>query len=116
MLNILAQVLNTDPETIPTSTPTPDIGAAFVKMLLTFGALIALLFFTYWMVRKLIQFRLQKGVGIPSIQVLEKKMISAKTMLYLVQVDDKKILLAESHLEIKRLESLTAEPPSTEAS
>ncbi len=116
MFNILAQAINTDLENA-TSTPTPDIGAAFVKMLLTFGALIALLFFTYWMIRKLIQLRLQRGVGIPSIQVLEKKMISTKTMLYLVQVENKKILLAESHLEIKRLENFSAEvSPEKESS
>ena len=31
-------------------------------------------------------------------------MISPKTVLYLIEVDHKRILVAESHLEIKRLE------------
>jgi flagellar biogenesis protein FliO len=93
--------------------PPGDIGAAFVKMLLTFVALIALLFGTYWFIRRLIRNRLQKGVGDASIQILEKRMISPKTMLYLVEVENKKILLAESHLEIKRLEGFSSlESPS----
>lgn len=85
--------------------PASDLGATFAKMMLTFGLLIFLLFGTYWVIKRLIRVRLQSGVGAPSIQVIEKKMISPKTMLYLVEVDNKKILIAESQLEIKRIES-----------
>lgn len=85
--------------TLPT-----DVGMALIKMLLTVIALIALLCATYWFLKRLVRLRLSKGVGKQSIEILEKKMISAKTMLYLVQVENKKILLAESHLEIKGLE------------
>ncbi len=81
-----------------------DLSAAFAKMLITLIVLVVLLFASYWFLRRLIQNRLQKGVGHSSIQILEKRMISPKTMLYLIEVDQKKILLAESHLEIKRLE------------
>lgn len=122
-ITLFAQALdsleNTDPSTlfaqvdpaeaIPPST-SADMGATFAKMLLTFAVLILLLFGTYWFIRRLIRFRLQKGVGAHSIQVLEKKMISTKTMLYLVEVENKKVLLAESHLEIKRIESFPNAP------
>lgn len=84
--------------------PSGDFGAAFAKMFITLIALVALLVLTYFFLRKIIQRRLQKGVGNHAIQLVEKRMISAKTMLYLVEVEGKKILLAESHLEIKRLE------------
>jgi flagellar biogenesis protein FliO len=85
-----------------------DVGSALVKMLLTLTALILLLFASYWFLRRLIQNRLKKGVGAQSIEILEKRMISAKTMLYLIQVENKKILMAESHLEIKALETFPA--------
>lgn len=91
-------------EAIP-ATPTPDLGIAFIKMLMTFAALILLLLGTYWMIRRFIQHRMQKGVGQQAIHILEKKMLSPKTILYLVEVENKKILIAESHLEIKRIES-----------
>ncbi|MBU6383802.1 MAG: flagellar biosynthetic protein FliO [Verrucomicrobia bacterium] len=80
-----------------------DLGAAFAKMLITLVVLVILLFVTYWFLRQFIQKRMQKTSGNSSIQVLEKRMLSPKTMLYLVEVDQKKVLIAESHLEIKRL-------------
>jgi|GEM_PF-1111379 len=94
--------------------PTTDVGMALIKMLLTLAALVILLYVTYWFIKRLIQNRLQKGVGQQTIQILEKRMISPKTMLYLVQVENKKILMAESHLEIKALETLPADLASTE--
>lgn len=94
--NVMAESIN--------QMPTGDLGAAFAKMLITLLALVLLLFISYWFLRKIIQNRLQKGVGNAAIQVIEKRMISPKTMLYLVEVDNKKVLLAESHLEVKRLE------------
>lgn len=89
-----------------TQMPPGDLGATAMKMFLTLIALVALLFLSYWFLRRLIQNRLQKGVGEQAIQILEKRMISSKTMLYLIEVENKKILIAESHLEIKRLGQL----------
>lgn len=87
-----------------------DLSASFAKMFISLIVLVALLFITYWFLRKLIQNRLQKGTKGGTIQILEKRMISPKTMLYLVEVDNKKVLLAESHLEIKRLMDLEGGP------
>ena len=101
-----------DPSGGMTPSTSGDMGATFAKMLLTFAVLILLLFGTYWFIRRLVRLRLQKGVGAPSIQILEKRMISTKTMLYLVEVDNKKVLLAESHLEIKRIESFPSHSPA----
>ncbi len=89
--------------------PAGDLGAAFAKMILSLLAIILLLLVSYWFIRKLIQGRLQKSASDSAIQILEKRVISPKTMLYLVKVDEKKVLLAESHLEIKRLESFHEE-------
>lgn len=85
--------------------PPGDFGAAFVKMFLTLIALILLLSLSYWLIKKIIQNRLQKGGGEKLIYVVEKRMISPKTALYLIEIEGKKVLLAESHLEVKRLES-----------
>ncbi len=86
-----------------------DLGAALLKMLLTFAALALLLFASYRLLRHLIRNRLQKGAENPRIEILEKRMMSPKTMLYLIQVDGKQILFAESHLEIKALATLEEE-------
>ncbi|HSX25400.1 MAG TPA: flagellar biosynthetic protein FliO [Chlamydiales bacterium] len=89
-----------------TQIPPGDYGTAFIKMFLTLIAFIVLLFGSFWFLRRLIQQRLQKGVGEQSIQILEKRMISPKTMLYLIEVENKKVLIAESHLEVKKIETI----------
>jgi len=91
--------------------PPGELGAAFAKMLFTLIALVILLVASYWFLRRLIQQRMQKGVGKGAIQILEKRMISPKTMLYLIEVDKKRILIGESHLEIKRLEGFEPSEP-----
>ena len=52
--------------------PPGDLGAAFVKMFLTFIALVILLLVSYWFLRCLVQNRLQKGVEIRRSKCLKK--------------------------------------------
>jgi flagellar biogenesis protein FliO len=94
---------------IPPLPAVGDYGSALVKMFLSMIAIIILFFISYWFLRKLIRDRFQKSNDQYAIQILEKRMISAKTMLYLVQCDNKKVLLAESQLEIKKIESFELE-------
>lgn len=97
---------------IPPLPPSADYGSALIKMFLTMIAIIVLFFISYWFLKKLVNHRLQRGSDNHSIQIVEKRILSPKTMLYLVEVDNKKILLAESQLEIKRIETfpLSNEP------
>lgn len=90
-------------ESLAQATPPGDYGAAFAKMIVTLVALVALLAVTFWFLRRLVQRRLERGVGDRIIQIREKRMISPKTMLYVVEVEGKKVLLAESHLEVKKI-------------
>lgn len=89
--------------------PSPDIGSAFLKMFLSLLVLILLLIISYRFLKRFMQNRFQKGSSAASIQILEKKMISPKTMLYVIKIDRKKILVAESHLDVRRLESFEIE-------
>lgn len=90
---------------IPPMPPAGDYGAALIKMFLTMIAIIVLFFISYWFLKKLVNHRLQKGSDNHSIQIVEKRILSPKTMLYLIEIDNKKILVAESQLEIKKIES-----------
>lgn len=85
--------------------PPGDYGAALVKMVLSLIALIILLGFSFWFLRRLVQNKVNRGSKIAAIQIIEKKMISPKSMLYLVEVEGQKVLLAESQLEIRRLQT-----------
>ncbi len=96
--------------------PPGDYGTSFVKMFLTLIALIFLFSATVWFLRRLIRQRLEKGTGYQMIQILEKKMISPKTMLYVVELDGQKILLAESQLEVRRIGTTGHRDSDTERS
>ncbi|HAB99845.1 MAG TPA: hypothetical protein DCE71_08495 [Parachlamydiales bacterium] len=111
MIHLLAQLV---PDLTDPNSPPPNYGFAIAQMLLTFTAVIILLFVSFWFLRRLIQNRLQKGVGDQAIQILEKRMISPKTMLYWIEVDNKKILIAESHLEVRKIESYLNEKSTEE--
>lgn len=96
------------PQFDQTALPATDVGMALFKMLLTLFLLAALIYASYWFLKRLIRNRLEKGVGKRTIEILEKRMVSPKTTLYLVQVEEKKVLFAESHLEVKALETFQA--------
>lgn len=91
----------------PDVPPPGDYGAAFAKMFLTLIGLVFLLLLSYWFIKKFLLNKFQRGSALQSIQVIEKRMISPKTALYLIEVDKKRILVGESQLEIKKLESLS---------
>jgi flagellar biogenesis protein FliO len=92
--------------------PPSDYGSALIKMFLSLIVVVILLTVTFWFLRRLVQTKLRRGVGNQSIQILEKKMISSKSMLYLIEVEGQKVFLAESQLEIRRLQTWD-HPPET---
>lgn len=83
--------------------PPVNYGWAFFKVFFTLIILGLLLFATLWFLRKLFRDRMQRGSEHQLIQVLDRRMISPKTVLYLVNVRGEEVLLAESQHEIRRL-------------
>lgn len=103
-----------DPNTAEEALPAIEYSSGgyaltFLKGSLTLIALIILLGATVWLLRRWVQQRIRRNGGIESIHLLEKKMISPKTMLYLLEVEGKKIVIAESQLEIRNLGILEAD-------
>jgi flagellar biogenesis protein FliO len=77
---------------------------AFLKMFLTLIGLLVAVFVTVWIMRK--GFRGGRGGSGQAIQILERKAISPKTTLFLLKINEKKVVIAESQLEIKRIATL----------
>lgn len=82
---------------------TPNYEFAFAKMILTLVGLLILVFVTYWLFKRMAGGRLSAMNFNRSIKVLEKRPLSSKSILYLVETEGKKILIAESQLEIRSL-------------
>ncbi|MES2199474.1 MAG: flagellar biosynthetic protein FliO [Chlamydiota bacterium] len=81
----------------------PSYEATFIKMLITLGGLLALVFLTIWILRKASNGRFGSMGTHKKIIVLEKKPLSPKTLLYLIELDGKKILISESQLEVRTI-------------
>ncbi len=85
---------------------------AFMRMLLTLGGLLVLIFLTVWFLRRLGRGRFGGGLSSRSIKILERRTLSPKSVLYLVEIEGKRVVIAESQLEVRRiatLDSLTQE-------
>ncbi len=81
---------------------------AFIKMILTLGGLLLLVFLTLWALRKLSHGRMGGFGSQKKIKIVEKRPLSPKTVLYLLELDGKEVFIAESQLEIKTLLSTHA--------
>ena len=79
----------------------PDFHHTFFKMLSLLGAIIVLFAITLWSFKKLTKSRINALNDRNSIKVLEKRILSPKSILYLVEYDGKKALVSESHLDMK---------------
>ena len=86
----------------PVQETLPTYEGAFLKMAITFVAVIVGIIATIWLMRRLAGGKFGGGSN-QSIKILERKALSPKTMLYVIEVDGKQTVIAESQLEIKRL-------------
>lgn len=93
------------PPVDPIDLPASEYGFAVMKLFFSLIVVAGLLGLTLWFLRRLIRYRLEKGSGTQAIKLLEKKMISPKTMLYFVEVEGEKIVLAESQLEVRQIKT-----------
>lgn len=80
-----------------------DFNKEMLKMLGALGAIIGLLFLTIYILKKVSTQRAFKKHSSASMEVLERRALSPKSTLYLVEVEGKKTLIAESSVQITPL-------------
>lgn len=86
---------------------------AFVKMMLTLLAIIALIVISVWMLRRVARGRMRQMNYGRTIKIIERRPLSAKSVLYLVEIAGKKVVIAESQLEVRTI-TTADELPTTE--
>lgn len=79
---------------------------AFVKMMLTLFGLIVLIIISVWMLRRLSQGRMKQMNSGRAIKILERRPLSAKSILYVIEIHGKKMLVSESQLEVRFISSV----------
>jgi flagellar biogenesis protein FliO len=80
-----------------------DFNREMLKMLGALGAIIGLLFLTIYILKKVSTQRAFKAHRNASMEILERRALSPKSTLYLVEVEGKKTLIAESSVQITPL-------------
>lgn len=79
---------------------------AFVKMMLTLFGLIVLIIISVWMLRRLSHGRMKQMNSGRAIKILERRPLSAKSILYVIEIHGKKMLVSESQLEVRFISSV----------
>lgn len=105
------------PPPLPSSSEmTTSYEGAFVRMLATLAGLILLVVATFWVLRRLGRGggKFKMGGGGRLINVIERRAVSPKTMLYIVEIGHKKVLISESQLEVRALTTLEELPETNE--
>lgn len=80
---------------------------AFTKMLLVLAGLIVLIFLTVWILRQISQGKFTGGASYRTIKILERKALSPKSSLYIVEIEGKRIMIAESQVEVRCITTLS---------
>jgi flagellar biosynthetic protein FliO len=86
--------------------PEYSFGGQFLKMILTLAAFVALLLAIGWVYRKLGLKRALFGNAHAMIQILERRALSAKTALYLIEVDGRRLIVGDSPSGISHVADL----------
>lgn len=88
---------------------------SFWRMILTLIGIVVLLLLTLWLFRRIGRGRFGgKFGGGTAIVVLERRMLSQKSALYLVEIGDKRVLVSESQVNVQHLATLGSEATEPE--
>jgi flagellar biogenesis protein FliO len=82
----------------------------FIGMLTTLGLIISLMLIVAWFLKRMVNARLEQRNITSAIKITERRTLSPKTALYLLEVYDKTVLIAESQNGVSRLAEFAGEP------
>lgn len=85
---------------------TKEYEGSFIRVLASIVGVILLVVATFWILKRLGRGHFGKSGSSKTIQILERRPLSPKTVLFLVQIDNKRVLLSESQLEVRGLASI----------
>ena len=81
--------------------PPIEYKGAFIKMMVSLLAVIVLGSITIWSFKRLAKSRVYTANLNKEIKILEKRVLSPKSILYLIEYNGKKMIVSESHLDMK---------------
>lgn len=82
---------------------TQSYEGSFIRVIVSLVGLIILVVLTFWILKRLGRSRFGKFGSDKSIHIIERRPLSPKSILYLVEVGNKRVLLSESQFEVRAL-------------
>lgn len=74
-----------------------DLLSEFINMMTTLGLFVVALLFAVWLLKKVGQARLESAAAASNIKLVDKRTLTPRTTLYLIELYGQGILLAESN-------------------
>ena len=90
----------------PVTESPPSYENAFMKMILILVGLLLIIFLSIWLLKRFSRSRITSMNHLRNIKILERRPLSPKTMLYLIDIGGKQIVISESHLEVRKVTSI----------
>ena len=83
-----------------------------MQMLLTLGMIVGMIFVITWFLKKMLNTRIQQLNTSSDIKILERRSLTPKTAIYLLDVKGKGIIIGESTNGLTRLADFNLDNPS----
>lgn len=77
--------------------------ADLVNMMFTLGMIIGLILIVAWFLKRLVTKRIEQGNENSLVNIVERRTLSPRSMLYIIEIDDRRIVLAESPTGVTRV-------------
>lgn len=87
----------------------------FMKMLANLGLLVALVLLGTWFLRRMVSKQINVVNSTSAIKITEKRVLTSKTTIYLLEIKGKEIAIAESHGGVTKLSEIGPEAPPKES-
>ena len=86
-----------------------------LSMLATLGLIIAFLLIVAWFLKKFMNTRLEQMNVSSKIKIVERRMLSQKSSLYVIEIEGRTYLISESHSGSSSIAALSAPPQPPKA-
>lgn len=77
-----------------------------LNMVTSLGLIVAAMFGVAWILKRMMAQRMEQANVTSSIKILERRVLTPKSVVYLIEVEGKRILVGESHTGMTKLTDL----------
>lgn len=88
-------------ENFENTLPKVDFQKSFFKMMVSLAVIVVLSILTIWAFKRISRAKIDTANKQKAIKIIEKRALSPKSMLYLVDYEGKKVFISESQVNIK---------------